>query len=166
MFFLQAPLPLYSAIHVTNDRTALEFGDWLEFSPLEVGMSKYGTFMSPEDQVQVLHFPEKFALKKSISSKFLQRPEQNLVLFALFWKKKIWRFYIWSISTHKEVSEAVLRLREHERPLTKLSKALLTFTIPSPIWPHEANENDSFFMAEQRKYFLTMCVRLLAKSKV
>ena len=60
MVFCQAPLPLYSAIHVTNDRTALEFGDWLEFSPLEVGMSKYGTFMSPED------FLSKFYMGKVI----------------------------------------------------------------------------------------------------
>ena len=96
-------------------------------------------------------FKQMKVCSEKINNKFLQCPEQNLVLFALFWEKKIWRFFVWLIWTHKDVSEAVLRLREHERPLTKLSKALLTFTIPSPIWPHEANENDSFFMAERRK---------------
>lgn len=48
------PLPLYTCVHVKNDVSAKSYNEWIEFSPYEVGMAKYGTFMKTE------HFGSKF----------------------------------------------------------------------------------------------------------
>ncbi|XP_014668727.1 PREDICTED: cytosolic phospholipase A2-like [Priapulus caudatus] len=40
------PMPLYTCLHVKKSVSAMLFHEWLEFSPYEVGMAKYGTFMS------------------------------------------------------------------------------------------------------------------------
>ncbi|XP_063057325.1 cytosolic phospholipase A2 isoform X2 [Engraulis encrasicolus] len=44
----QCPLPLFTCLHVKPDVSELMFADWVEFSPYEIGMSKYGTFMTPD----------------------------------------------------------------------------------------------------------------------
>lgn len=43
----QSPLPLFTCLHVKPDVSELMFADWVEFSPYEIGMAKYGTFMTP-----------------------------------------------------------------------------------------------------------------------
>ncbi|KAK7486493.1 hypothetical protein BaRGS_00022294, partial [Batillaria attramentaria] len=42
------PLPLYTCVHVKKDVPARSFQEWVEFSPYEIGMPKYGTFMDSE----------------------------------------------------------------------------------------------------------------------
>ncbi|XP_014670504.1 PREDICTED: cytosolic phospholipase A2-like isoform X2 [Priapulus caudatus] len=42
------PLPLYTCLHVKESVDARRFHEWVEFSPYEVGMAKYGTFMRTE----------------------------------------------------------------------------------------------------------------------
>ncbi|KXJ14050.1 Cytosolic phospholipase A2 [Exaiptasia diaphana] len=42
-------MPLYACIHVKNDVGAEVFHDWLELSPFEVGMLRYGTYLTPEN---------------------------------------------------------------------------------------------------------------------
>ncbi|GAB1285521.1 Cytosolic phospholipase A2 [Apodemus speciosus] len=47
----RCPLPLFTCLHVKPDVSELMFaasGDWVEFSPYEIGMAKYGTFMAPD----------------------------------------------------------------------------------------------------------------------
>ncbi|XP_062873360.1 cytosolic phospholipase A2 [Trichomycterus rosablanca] len=44
----QCPLPLFTCLHVKPNVSELMFADWVEFSPYEIGMAKYGTFMTPE----------------------------------------------------------------------------------------------------------------------
>uniref|UniRef100_A0A3Q3WII9 Phospholipase A2 n=1 Tax=Mola mola TaxID=94237 RepID=A0A3Q3WII9_MOLML len=44
----QSPLPLFTCLHVKPDVSELMFADWVEFSPYEIGMAKYGTFMAPD----------------------------------------------------------------------------------------------------------------------
>uniref|UniRef100_A0A8C5I2B2 Phospholipase A2 n=1 Tax=Gouania willdenowi TaxID=441366 RepID=A0A8C5I2B2_GOUWI len=44
----QSPLPLFTCLHVKPDVSELMFADWVEFSPYEIGMAKYGTFMKPD----------------------------------------------------------------------------------------------------------------------
>ncbi|KAK6313756.1 hypothetical protein J4Q44_G00152150 [Coregonus suidteri] len=44
----QCPLPLFTCLHVKPDVSELMFADWVEFSPFEIGMAKYGTFMTPD----------------------------------------------------------------------------------------------------------------------
>ncbi|XP_054828080.1 cytosolic phospholipase A2 delta-like isoform X2 [Eublepharis macularius] len=46
----QNPLPIYVALNVKeSSQSSLEFKEWCEFSPYEVGFPKYGGFISPED---------------------------------------------------------------------------------------------------------------------
>ncbi|XP_060607580.1 cytosolic phospholipase A2-like isoform X2 [Ruditapes philippinarum] len=40
------PMPLLTCVHVKKDRSARSFQEWVEFSPYEIGLAKYGTFMS------------------------------------------------------------------------------------------------------------------------
>ncbi|CAH1802387.1 unnamed protein product, partial [Owenia fusiformis] len=63
----QAPLPLYTCVHVKKDVSAKVFQEWVEFSPYEIGMPKYGTFMRTEQ------FGSKFFMGK-ISRKFEEPP--------------------------------------------------------------------------------------------
>ncbi|KAJ7986244.1 hypothetical protein DPEC_G00337940 [Dallia pectoralis] len=44
----QCPLPLFTCLHVKPNVSELMFADWVEFSPYEIGMAKYGTFMTPD----------------------------------------------------------------------------------------------------------------------
>ncbi|XP_069695934.1 cytosolic phospholipase A2-like [Periplaneta americana] len=44
-----APLPLYTAINVKKDVSARVFQEWVEFSPFEIGVAKYGTYTKPEN---------------------------------------------------------------------------------------------------------------------
>ncbi|XP_030626218.1 cytosolic phospholipase A2 isoform X2 [Chanos chanos] len=44
----QCPMPLFTCLHVKPDVSELMFADWVEFSPYEIGMAKYGTFMTPD----------------------------------------------------------------------------------------------------------------------
>lgn len=42
------PFPLYTCVHVKKDVSAREYCEWLEFSPYEIGIARYGTFMRTE----------------------------------------------------------------------------------------------------------------------
>ncbi|KAL0966604.1 hypothetical protein UPYG_G00297320 [Umbra pygmaea] len=44
----QTPLPIFTCLHVKPDVSELMFADWVEFTPYEIGMAKYGTFMPPD----------------------------------------------------------------------------------------------------------------------
>lgn len=44
----EIPMPMYSCLHVKKHVSAMVFHEWMEFSPFEIGMPKYGTFMNPE----------------------------------------------------------------------------------------------------------------------
>ncbi|XP_062974526.1 cytosolic phospholipase A2 delta-like [Elgaria multicarinata webbii] len=46
----QNPLPIYVALNIKEDtKSTYEFKEWCEFSPYEVGFSKYGAFIRSED---------------------------------------------------------------------------------------------------------------------
>ncbi|CAK8673405.1 unnamed protein product [Clavelina lepadiformis] len=44
-----APLPILTAIHVRPKEPANVFHDWVEFSPYEVGIAKYGSFIDSQN---------------------------------------------------------------------------------------------------------------------
>ncbi|XP_029633996.1 cytosolic phospholipase A2-like isoform X2 [Octopus sinensis] len=52
------PLPIYTCVHVKNDVSAKSFQEWIEFTPYEIGIPKYGTYMKVE------HFGSKFFMGK------------------------------------------------------------------------------------------------------
>ncbi|XP_015931209.3 cytosolic phospholipase A2 isoform X1 [Parasteatoda tepidariorum] len=45
----KAPLPLYTCLHVKSNVSAKVFQDWIEFSPYEIGIAKYATFLKADD---------------------------------------------------------------------------------------------------------------------
>ncbi|XP_054825911.1 cytosolic phospholipase A2 epsilon-like [Eublepharis macularius] len=45
----QNPLPIYLALNVRENYSTLDFKEWLEFTPYEVGFLKYGAFVRAED---------------------------------------------------------------------------------------------------------------------
>ncbi|XP_062974522.1 cytosolic phospholipase A2 epsilon-like [Elgaria multicarinata webbii] len=45
----QNPLPIYTAINVKEKYSTMDFKEWMEFSPYEVGILKYGAFVRTED---------------------------------------------------------------------------------------------------------------------
>ncbi|NXI30775.1 PA24E phospholipase, partial [Sterrhoptilus dennistouni] len=45
----QNPLPIYLALNVKDDFSTLDFKEWVEFTPYEVGLLKYGAFVRSED---------------------------------------------------------------------------------------------------------------------
>ncbi|GAB0190414.1 cytosolic phospholipase A2 epsilon [Grus japonensis] len=45
----QNPLPIYTAVNVKNNYSTLDFKEWVEFTPYEVGLQKYGAFVRVED---------------------------------------------------------------------------------------------------------------------
>ncbi|PKU35965.1 cytosolic phospholipase a2 epsilon-like [Limosa lapponica baueri] len=45
----QNPLPIYTAVNVKDNYSTLDFKEWVEFTPYEVGLQKYGAFVRTED---------------------------------------------------------------------------------------------------------------------
>ncbi|NXD80786.1 PA24E phospholipase, partial [Halcyon senegalensis] len=45
----QNPLPIYLSLNVKDDFSTLDFKEWVEFTPYEVGFLKYGAFVRAED---------------------------------------------------------------------------------------------------------------------
>ncbi|CAL4123106.1 unnamed protein product, partial [Meganyctiphanes norvegica] len=54
------PFPLMTGLHAKKNVSAKAFSEWVEFSPYEIGIAKYGTFMKTE------HFGCKFLVGKMI----------------------------------------------------------------------------------------------------
>ncbi|XP_053380555.1 cytosolic phospholipase A2-like isoform X4 [Mercenaria mercenaria] len=42
------PLPMYAGVHVKKEVSAKVFHEWIEFTPYEIGIMKYGTYMPAE----------------------------------------------------------------------------------------------------------------------
>ena len=74
----------------------------------------------------------------------------KLGLFPLFWWSKFDSFYILPFFDQKQLSGPVLPLWEHERPLTRLSKAIFTFGVGPMVWPHEAVDYSAHKYHRQR----------------
>ncbi|NXS57682.1 PA24E phospholipase, partial [Brachypteracias leptosomus] len=45
----QNPLPIYLSLNVKDDFSTLDFKEWVEFTPYEVGFLKYGAYVRSED---------------------------------------------------------------------------------------------------------------------
>ncbi|XP_042855448.1 cytosolic phospholipase A2-like isoform X3 [Penaeus japonicus] len=54
------PMPLYTCLHAKRNVSCRSFSEWVEFSPYEIGIAKYGTFMKTEE------FGNKFIVGKKI----------------------------------------------------------------------------------------------------
>ncbi|RXG53242.1 hypothetical protein Avbf_05301 [Armadillidium vulgare] len=71
----KVPLPLYTCLHAKASVSCRTFSEWIEFTPFEIGIAKYGTFMKPE------YFGSKFLVGKLIK----QFPELPLHYLQGVW---------------------------------------------------------------------------------
>ncbi|CAB3377288.1 Hypothetical predicted protein [Cloeon dipterum] len=82
-----APMPMYTCINVKKNVSAKAFQDWIEFSPFEVGMAKYGSFMKPEE------FGSKFFVGKILK----RYPEYPLHFLQGVWGSAFCKLLKWHI---------------------------------------------------------------------
>ncbi|XP_064615815.1 cytosolic phospholipase A2-like [Liolophura sinensis] len=61
------PMPLYTCVHVKNAVSAKSFQEWIEFSPYEIGMAKFGSYMKSR------YFGSKFFMGK-LAKKYDEPP--------------------------------------------------------------------------------------------
>ncbi|XP_072283877.1 cytosolic phospholipase A2 epsilon-like isoform X2 [Pyxicephalus adspersus] len=72
----QNPLPMYVAMNVKpNGNSTLDYKEWCEFSPYEVGLLKYGAFIRSED------FGSEFYMGRKIKA----LPESRICFFLGLW---------------------------------------------------------------------------------
>ncbi|NXC39585.1 PA24E phospholipase, partial [Penelope pileata] len=91
----QNPLPIYTAVNVKNNYSTLDFKEWVEFTPYEVGLQKYGVFVRSED------FGSEFFMGRLMK----KLPESRIC----FLEGSIWSslfslnvLYIWNLSHSSE----------------------------------------------------------------
>ncbi|NXK95096.1 PA24E phospholipase, partial [Formicarius rufipectus] len=128
----QNPLPIYTAVNVKNNYSTLDFKEWVEFTPYEVGLQKYGVFVRTED------FGSEFFMGRLMK----KVPESRICFLEGMWSS-LFSFnvlYIWNLSHSSEdfwhrwtrdqidniEEEPLLPLKPHELQ-TRL------FTPPGPL---------------------------------
>ncbi|XP_068017494.1 cytosolic phospholipase A2 epsilon-like [Melanerpes formicivorus] len=132
----QNPLPIYTAVNVKNNYSTLDFKEWVEFTPYEVGLQKYGVFVRAED------FGSEFFMGRLMK----KIPESRICFLEGIWSSlfSLNVLYLWNLSHSSEdfwhrwtrdkidniEEEPVLPLKPHElrtrlaTPAGPLSSAL------------------------------------------
>ncbi|NXX84965.1 PA24E phospholipase, partial [Urocolius indicus] len=90
----QNPLPIYTAVNVKNNYSTLDFKEWVEFTPYEVGLQKYGAFVRAED------FGSEFFMGRLMK----KLPESRICFLEGIWSS-LFSFnvlYIWNLSHTSE----------------------------------------------------------------
>ncbi|NXS60814.1 PA24E phospholipase, partial [Brachypteracias leptosomus] len=90
----QNPLPIYTAVNVKNNYSTLDFKEWVEFTPYEVGLQKYGVFVRTED------FGSEFFMGRLMK----KVPESRICFLEGMWSSlfSLNVLYIWNSSHSSE----------------------------------------------------------------
>ncbi|XP_054054030.1 uncharacterized protein LOC128908251 [Rissa tridactyla] len=90
----QNPLPIYTAVNVKNNHSTLDFKEWVEFTPYEVGLQKYGAFVRAED------FGSEFFMGRLMK----KVPESRICFLEGMWSSlfSLNVLYIWNLSHSSE----------------------------------------------------------------
>uniref|UniRef100_A0A8C3KEF2 Phospholipase A2 n=1 Tax=Calidris pygmaea TaxID=425635 RepID=A0A8C3KEF2_9CHAR len=90
----QNPLPIYTAVNVKNNYSTLDFKEWVEFTPYEVGLQKYGAFVRTED------FGSEFFMGRLMK----KVPESRICFLEGIWSSlfSLNVLYIWNLSHSSE----------------------------------------------------------------
>uniref|UniRef100_A0A8C8AQ53 Phospholipase A2 n=1 Tax=Otus sunia TaxID=257818 RepID=A0A8C8AQ53_9STRI len=90
----QNPLPIYTAVNVKNNYSTLDFKEWVEFTPYEVGLQKYGAFVRAED------FGSEFFMGRLMK----KIPESRICFLEGMWSSlfSLNVLYIWNLSHSSE----------------------------------------------------------------
>ncbi|XP_008637915.2 PREDICTED: cytosolic phospholipase A2 epsilon-like isoform X4 [Corvus brachyrhynchos] len=128
----QNPLPIYTAVNVKNNYSTMDFKEWVEFTPYEVGLQKYGVFVRAED------FGSEFFMGRLMK----KVPESRICFLEGMWSS-LFSFnvlYIWNLSHssedfwHRWTRDQIDNIEE-EPPLPVKPQELRTrlFTPPGPL---------------------------------
>ncbi|NWV87429.1 PA24E phospholipase, partial [Machaerirhynchus nigripectus] len=128
----QNPLPIYTAVNVKNNYSTLDFKEWVEFTPYEVGLQKYGVFVRTED------FGSEFFMGRLMK----KVPESRICFLEGMWSS-LFSFnvlYIWNLSHssedfwHRWTRDQIDNIEE-DPPLPVKPQELRTrlFTPPGPL---------------------------------
>uniref|UniRef100_A0A8C4UH15 Phospholipase A2 n=1 Tax=Falco tinnunculus TaxID=100819 RepID=A0A8C4UH15_FALTI len=90
----QNPLPIYTAVNVKNNYSTRDFKEWVEFTPYEVGLQKYGAFVRVED------FGSEFFMGRLMK----KIPESRICFLEGMWSSlfSLNVLYIWNLSHSSE----------------------------------------------------------------
>ncbi|XP_059141098.1 cytosolic phospholipase A2-like [Physella acuta] len=110
----QSPLPLYTCLHVKKSVSAMVFHEWMEFSPYEVGLPKYGTFLDCRQ----------FACKFFMGCIVKDFPEPPLHYLQGIWGSAFCIQFKRLLQDDKNVDPAELMRREREEFEAELRKDL------------------------------------------
>ncbi|XP_042316012.1 cytosolic phospholipase A2 delta-like [Sceloporus undulatus] len=99
----QNPLPIYLALTVKEDtQTTSEFKEWCEFSPYEVGFSKYGAFIRSEDFGSEFYMGRLMKKKPESRICYLEGIWSNIFSLNLvdFWN--LYKLWQWPFSSQEK----------------------------------------------------------------
>ncbi|XP_060118341.1 cytosolic phospholipase A2 epsilon-like [Heteronotia binoei] len=90
----QNPLPIYIAINVKEKYSTMDFKEWVEFTPYEVGVLKYGAYVRAED------FGSEFFMGHLMK----KLPETRICYLQGMWSSifSVNLLYIWNLSHSSE----------------------------------------------------------------
>nr|XP_009931467.1 PREDICTED: cytosolic phospholipase A2 epsilon-like [Opisthocomus hoazin] len=90
----QNPLPIYTAVNIKNNYSTVDFKEWVEFTPYEVGLQKYGAFVRTED------FGSEFFMGRLMK----KVPESRICFLEGMWSSlfSLNVLYIWNLSHSSE----------------------------------------------------------------
>uniref|UniRef100_A0A8C3XBN6 Phospholipase A2 n=1 Tax=Cyanoderma ruficeps TaxID=181631 RepID=A0A8C3XBN6_9PASS len=90
----QNPLPIYVAINLKSNYSAQAFREWLEFTPYEVGLMKYGASIRAE------HFGSQFFMGRMVK----KLPETRICYMQGMWSSifSIDVMYVWNLAADSE----------------------------------------------------------------
>ncbi|NXU04383.1 PA24E phospholipase, partial [Buphagus erythrorhynchus] len=90
----QNPLPIYVAINLKSNYSAQAFREWLEFTPYEVGLLKYGASIRAE------HFGSQFFMGRMVK----KLPETRICYMQGMWSSifSIDVMYVWNLAADSE----------------------------------------------------------------
>uniref|UniRef100_A0A8B9S5Q8 Phospholipase A2 n=1 Tax=Apteryx owenii TaxID=8824 RepID=A0A8B9S5Q8_APTOW len=90
----QNPLPIYVAINLKSSYSAQAFREWLEFTPYEVGLLKYGASIHAE------HFGSEFFMGRLVK----RIPETRICYMQGMWSSifSIDAMYVWNLAVDSE----------------------------------------------------------------
>ncbi|NWI17990.1 PA24E phospholipase, partial [Crypturellus soui] len=128
----QNPLPIYTAVNVKNSYSTLDFKEWVEFTPYEVGLLKYGAFVRSED------FGSEFFMGRLMK----KLPESRICFLEGMWSSlfSLNVLYIWNLSHssedfwHRWTQDKIDNIEEEPfMPLKPHELRTRVFTPPGPL---------------------------------
>uniref|UniRef100_A0A663LPR6 Phospholipase A2 n=1 Tax=Athene cunicularia TaxID=194338 RepID=A0A663LPR6_ATHCN len=116
----QNPLPIYLSLNVKDDFSTLDFKEWLEFTPYEVGFLKYGAFVRSED------FGSEFFMGHLMK----KIPESHICFLE----------GTWSNIFSQNFMDAVYLSEKHSKQMQTIYPLLIRLTEEHPALPRKPHE--------------------------